>query len=158
MKQMTKFLLSFIIPFGAAIIGSFFTGDASSTWYLELQKVWFTPPGWVFSPVWITLYLLMGLALYLVWKEGWEIKCVKVGMTLFFIQLVLNALWSILFFGLQLPLYAFIDIILLWIAIIATIVPFYRVSERAAFLMVPYLLWITFAAILNFYIVYLNFW
>lgn len=156
MKQMTKFLLSFIIPFGAAILGSYFTSGAAVLWYAELQKVWFTPPGAVFTPVWITLYLLMGLALYLVWKEGWEIQCVKIGMIAFFIQLVLNALWPLLFFGLQQPLYAFICIIALWVAIIATIVPFYRVSERAAFLMIPYLLWITFAAILNFYIVYLN--
>ncbi|MBW3004887.1 tryptophan-rich sensory protein [Candidatus Woesearchaeota archaeon] len=156
MKQMTKFLLSMILPFIAASIGSYFTTASVSTWYAALQKPSFSPPNWIFTPVWIILYLMMGLALYLVWKEGWETKLVKTGMILFFIQLVLNALWSIVFFGFHTPFYGLICIIALWVAIAATTYMFYRVSEKATYLMIPYLLWVTFAAILNYYIYILN--
>jgi len=153
---MTKFILSMLIPFIAASIGSFFTASNVSTWYTTLQRPSFSPPNWIFTPVWILLYLMMGFALYLVWKQGWKSKQVKTGMILFFIQLALNALWSVLFFGMQSPLYGLICIIFLWAGILATIITFYRVNKNAAYLLIPYFLWVSFAAILNYYIYILN--
>ncbi len=147
-----KLIISIIIPFLASIIGSLFTTSSVSTWYVELIKPSFNPPSWVFGPVWTTLYLLMGISLYLVWTTKFDRK----AFTVFGIQLFLNALWSVLFFGLRNPLLAFIEIILLWIAIIATIILFYRINKKAAYLLIPYILWVSFAAILNLSLYLLN--
>nr|WP_284738471.1 TspO/MBR family protein [Methanoculleus sp. CWC-02] len=140
----------------AALIGSIFTTPAIPTWYAALAKPELNPPAWVFGPVWTVLYILMGIALYLVWSRGWGQKNVRVAMAIFGIQLVLNVLWSYLFFGLQAPYFAFLEIVLLWIAILMTIAAFYRVSVSAAVLLVPYLLWVSFAAYLNYGIYVLN--
>jgi len=137
----------------AGIIGSLFTVTSSGSWYETIIKPSFNPPGWVFGPVWLTLYTLMGISLYLVWRSG-NRDWIVFGV--FGLQLVLNALWSILFFGIQSPVYAFIEIIFLWAAIIASIVLFFRVSKTAAYLLIPYALWVSFAAFLNFTIWRLN--
>ena len=125
MKKIWKLIISILIPFLASAIGGFFTSTSVSTWYVSLIKPSFNPPSWVFGPVWTILYLLMGIALYLVWVDKSKNK--KPAFIAFGVQIFLNALWSVLFFGLQKPLFAFIEIIFLWIAIIVTIIYFYRI-------------------------------
>ena len=120
------------------------------TWYAQLNKPSFSPPNWVFGPVWTILYFLMGISLYLVWDKNRKIK-------IFFIQLALNFLWSLIFFGFHLPLIAFITIIALWIAIFMTIKSFHKISRLSALLLVPYILWVSFAALLNLFIILYNF-
>lgn len=154
MKKIWKLIISILIPFLASAIGGVFTSSSVSTWYVNVAKPSFNPPNWIFGPVWTLLYLLMGISLYLVWINKTKIK--KPAFTAFFIQLSLNALWSVLFFGLQNPLIAFVEIILLWISILITIIYFYRISKVSAYLLIPYILWVSFAAVLNFYIFYLN--
>jgi translocator protein len=140
----------------AGFIGSFFTVSSVSTWYITLNKPFFNPPSWLFGPVWISLYFLMGISLYLIWAQGIENKRSRVALYVFFAQLILNSLWSILFFGIRSPFLAFIEIMILWMAIILTIKNFYGISKAASYLLLPYVLWVSFAAILNFFIVYLN--
>lgn len=140
----------------AGVIGGFFTASSVNTWYVPLTKPSFNPPNWLFSPVWITLYVLMGIALFLVWRKGFQTEGVKSALLIFGVQLVLNALWSILFFGLKMPLLAFIEIIVLWGFILITMFKFKKVSKLAGYLLVPYLLWVSFAAVLNFFLWYLN--
>ncbi|MBN1376985.1 tryptophan-rich sensory protein [Candidatus Woesearchaeota archaeon] len=151
-----KLAVSIVICQLAGIIGSFFTVSSVNTWYIGLTKPSFNPPNWVFSPVWITLFFLMGISLYIVWDKGIKTKQSKKAVSIFGVQLVLNTLWSILFFGLKSPLYAFIEIIFLWAAILLSIIFFYRISRTASYLLIPYILWVSFAAFLNYFIVYLN--
>ncbi|MBU0980986.1 MAG: tryptophan-rich sensory protein [Nanoarchaeota archaeon] len=151
MHKALKLIISIIACQLAGIIGSVFTASSVSTWYATLNKPFFNPPSWLFGPVWTTLYLLMGISLYLLWE-----KRARTVITLFIIQLGLNTLWSICFFGLKNPLLAFVEILVLWGAIIITIFSSYKVSKAAAYLLIPYILWVTFAAILNFYIFWLN--
>jgi tryptophan-rich sensory protein len=153
-KSVSKLVYSVIICQVAGLVGGLFTSSSVSTWYAELNKPAFNPPSWVFSPVWITLYLLMGVSLYLVWVS--EKKESKAALYVFGVQLALNVIWSVIFFGLRAPFYAFIWIVILWAAILLMIVKFYRVSGWAAYLQLPYLLWVTFAAVLNFSLFYLN--
>lgn len=140
----------------AGLIGSFFTRPAISTWYAELIKPRFTPPDWVFGPVWISLYILMGIAAFLVWRRGFHHQVVKRALALFSVQLVLNALWSFLFFGLRSPLAGLIGISILGIAIIFTVRSFLKVSRTAGLLLIPYFLWVSFATGLNLSIWWLN--
>jgi len=152
MKKIWKLIISLLLPFLVSAVGGFFTSSSVSTWYVELQKPSFNPPNWVFGPVWTILYLLMGIALYLVWIKKYD----KKAFAAFGVQLFLNMMWSIFFFGMQMPLLAFIEIILLWTAILIAIVYFYRIRKLSAYLLIPYLLWVSFAAVLNFFIFYLN--
>ncbi len=132
------------------IAGGLFTAPAiSSGWYASLEKPFFSPPSWLFGPAWILLYALMGIALYLVWAN----KPVRI---LFFIHLVFNGIWSIIFFGLKNPFYAFLDIIILWILILVLIFKFFKIRKAAGYLFLPYLLWVSFAAVLNYYLWILN--
>jgi translocator protein len=140
----------------AGVIGSFFTMDAIPTWYAALTKPSFNPPNWVFGPVWTTLYILMGISLYLVWISKKKTDERRQGIIFFFVQLGLNTLWSILFFGLQSPFFAFIEIVILWFMILLTMISFYKVRKIAAYLLVPYILWVSFASILNLSIYFLN--
>jgi tryptophan-rich sensory protein len=119
-----------------------------SQWYPQLTKPGFTPPSWVFAPVWTTLYLLMAVAAWLLWRRRAR-PGAKAALTLFLVQLVLNALWSGLFFGLRNPLAGLIDLAALWLALSATIVLFARVRVLAAGLLIPYWAWVTFAGALN---------
>ncbi len=153
-RNIIKLISAIIICQLAGIIGSIFTAPATRTWYTTINKPSFNPPSWIFSPVWISLFVLMGISLYLVWIKKSKIK--KKAITIFGIQLGLNALWSILFFGLKSPLAAFIEIIILWIAILMTIVYFRKISKIAAYLLLPYILWVSFAAVLNFSIFWIN--
>ena len=133
----------------AGIIGSLFTASSVSGWYMGLVKPALNPPSWVFGPVWTTLYALMGIAAFLVWRRGLARREVKIALGVFLGQLVLNTLWSILFFGLQRIDLALIDIVFLWLGILATIITFAKLSKPAAWLLVPYLLWVSFATYLN---------
>ncbi len=140
----------------AGIIGSVFTISSIPTWYAELEKPFFAPPNWLFGPVWLALYTLMGVSLYLVWSRGIDNSSVRTALSFFGVQLVLNALWSVLFFGLRSPLLGLVEIVALWIAIVANIVLFYRISRAAALLLIPYIAWVTIAAALNGFIWSLN--
>ena len=150
-----KLVASVILCQIAGFLGSLFTTPAIPTWYATLKKPFFTPPNWIFSPVWISLFLLMGISLFFVWRRQGHPQFKK-ALVFFFVQLILNVLWSLAFFGLQLPLLGLIDIILLWIAILLTIQAFLRVSKFAGVLLVPYLLWVSFATLLNFALWILN--
>lgn len=145
-----KLIISIIICELAGVIGSIFTSSSVKTWYAtEVVKSAINPPSWLFAPVWTLLFLLMGIALYLVWQKN------KISKW-FWIQLLLNILWSVLFFGLRRPDLAFLEILVLWVAILKTIIDFKKVNKKAAWLLVPYLLWVSFASILNLTIVKLN--
>jgi benzodiazapine receptor len=144
-----KLVTSVILCQIAGFLGSLFTTPAISTWYATLRKPFFTPPNWIFSPVWISLFILMGISLFFVWRRQGHPQFKK-ALIFFFVQLILNVLWSLAFFGLRLPLLGFIDIILLWIAILLTIQNFLKVSKFAGVLLLPYLLWVSFATLLNF--------
>lgn len=133
------------------------TRESVTTWYPTLEKPSFNPPNWLFAPVWTALYIIMGIAGALVWDRiDTDEENVKKGLRFFFIQLVLNALWSFLFFWLKNPLIALIEIILLWLMIYETFVQFHKVNKTAAYLFIPYLLWVTFAMVLNGSIWWLN--
>jgi translocator protein len=148
-------LLPFVVVcFGAAGIGSLFTRASVNTWYLQLQRPEWTPPNWVFGPVWTCLYLMMAISAWLVWRASGA--SAGFALTLFAIQLVLNILWSILFFGMRKVGPAFGEILLLWMMIIATAVAFYPISLLAAWLLIPYIVWVVFASYLNFRIWQMN--
>ncbi|MEI6057516.1 MAG: TspO/MBR family protein [bacterium] len=140
----------------AGIVGTVFTTPSITTWYTTLTKPSFNPPSWVFGPVWTILFALMGIAAYLVWKKGWLHKNIKIALSVFIIQLILNTLWSIIFFGMHSPGTAFIEIIFLWLSIATMLALFYKISRPAAYLIIPYILWISFAAFLNYSIWILN--
>jgi tryptophan-rich sensory protein len=140
----------------AGIIGSWFTFQSVSTWYAALIKPDFSPPNWLFGPVWIALYFLMGLSLYLVWENRAKPKDKKVFFVFFGIQLILNVLWSFFFFGLKSPLLGLADILFLDVTVALAIVYSSRVSVYHAILLVPYLAWILFATVLNYMIFLLN--
>ena len=151
-----KLIISIAIPLAAGFIGSFFTSSSIPTWYTTINKPSFNPPNWVFGPVWTLLFILMGIALYLVWVKGWKKDEVKIGIYFFSAQMVLNLAWSFFFFYLHKPLYSFIEIIFLWLVILGTIITFYRINKKTLYLLLPYILWVTFAAVLNLMIVLLN--
>lgn len=156
MKKISKLIISIVVCQAVGFIGSFFTAPAITTWYAGINKPFFSPPNWLFAPVWILLYFLMGISAYLVWARISENKNAFRALVIFDIQLILNMFWSFLFFGLQSPLYGFIGIVLLWLAILLTIFKFYPISKKAAYLLVPYILWVSFATILNFAILIIN--
>ncbi len=143
-------MIAVVVCEGAGIIGSIFTFNSVKTWYPTLNKPFFNPPASIFGPVWTILYLMMGISLYLACNTK------RVSLKWFWIQLVLNSLWSIIFFGLKSPLLAFIEIIFVWLAIIMTIKSFWKPNRTAALLLIPYLCWVTFASVLNFAILFLN--
>jgi translocator protein len=151
-----KLFTSILLCQLAGAIGSVFTASSLENWYLLLEKPAFTPPSWVFFPAWVTLYTLMGISLYLVWEKGLQKQEVKTAMFIFGVQLGLNALWSFIFFGLRSPYYAFVEIILLWLAIFLTILKFRPISKIASYLLLPYILWVSFAMLLNYNIWILN--
>jgi translocator protein len=141
----------------AGVAGSFFTDTGTGSWYAdELIKPWFVPPDEVFPIAWTTIFILMGIALYLVLGEGTGRTDVQIAVFLFFCQLGLNILWSYLFFTLKSPLFGFIEIIILWIFILAVTVSFYRINKRAGYLFLPYLAWVSFATVLTGTIYLLN--
>jgi tryptophan-rich sensory protein len=153
--DLLKLVASVILCQIAGFLGSLFTTPAIPTWYKTLNKPFFTPPNWIFSPVWISLFILMGISLYFVWRRADHPKF-KMAFIFFFVQLILNILWSVVFFGLRSPLLGLIDIVLLWVAVLFTILNFLKVSKFAGVLLLPYLVWVSFATLLNFSFWFLN--
>lgn len=148
-------LLGFSIPLPllTGAVGSYFTISSIPTWYETLNKPFFSPPNYIFGPVWTALYILMGISLYLVLISK---KKKDLAVKVFMLQLFLNFLWSIIFFGLQNPALAFFEIVALWLSIVFTIKLFYPISKNAAYLLIPYILWVSFATVLNLSIFLLN--
>ena len=151
-----RLIISLALPQLAGIVGAFFTSPAIPGWYANLIKPSFSPPNWLFGPVWITLYILMGISVYLIWQKIKQNKKAVGTLWLFWTHLFFNAIWSIIFFGLQNPGLAFINIIIIWLMIVVLIIKFWRINRWAAYLLIPYLLWVSFASALNCFIWYLN--
>ncbi len=149
LKNFAFLMFWILLPLFAGFLGSIATYPNIPTWYAALNKPSFNPPNWIFGPVWTTLYILMGWAAYLISQKGWKNKEVKIALTIFIAQLALNILWSFIFFGQHLLLVAFIEIIILWLFILWTILKFYPLSKLAAWLLMPYILWVSFASFLN---------
>ncbi len=148
-------VVSIVVCFSAAAIGGIATTSSVGGWYAEIDKPTWNPPDWIFGPVWTLLYLMMAISAWLVWKNS-TLESSRFALGWFAFHLLLNVLWSVLFFGLQQPGWAVAEIIILWISIVITIALFYGHSKLAAGLLVPYLCWVTFAAVLNYSIWSLN--
>lgn len=163
-KDSLRLGISIAIPLMAGAIGSIFTSESVSTWFQTIEKPSFSPPNWFFGPVWTTLYVMMGISLFLVWRATTSTttftkdrRSRKISAFIAFgSQLILNVSWSFLFFGLRSPQFAFVEIIILLISIVVTIVIFSKISKLAAILMLPYAGWVTFASFLNLQIWLLN--
>jgi len=155
-SDILKVVFSILICQAAGFLGSLATTPSIATWYKTLAKPSFSPPNAVFGPVWITLYLMMSISLFLVWRQWGAAKGVRPALIIFFVQLALNTLWSVLFFGLHQPMWAFFEIVVLWLFILLTLILFWRLSRAAGLLLLPYLLWVSFASALNFAIWRLN--
>ncbi len=149
MKKAAGIVISIVACELAGIIGALFTTPAIPGWYAGLAKPFFNPPSGVFAPVWTALYALMGLAAWLVYDQGFKRPEVKKALTVFAIQLLLNILWSIVFFGAHQLFGAVVVIVLLWAMILWTILLFHEVAKTAAYLLIPYILWVSFAAVLT---------
>lgn len=156
MNNTGKFILAVAIPLLVGGTSGFFTVTGIESWYQTIQKPAWNPPNYIFGPVWTTLYALMGIALFLVWKSTGPQAIKKTAILLFAVQLVFNFFWSIIFFKLQQPGWAFLEMIGLWLFILLTILAFSKVDKIAAWLLVPYISWVSFAAILNYTIWKLN--
>jgi len=150
-----KLVIAIVVSELAGIIGSFFTVSAIPSWYTTLAKPALNPPSWVFGPVWTILYALMGISLFLIWNNKTATKK-STAYRFFFIQLILNTIWSIIFFYHHSLGGALVEIVFLWLAILATIITFAKISRPAAWLLVPYILWVSFAGYLNYSIWMLN--
>jgi len=146
------FLLVCQLP---GLIGSYFTVSSIPVWYAGLNKPWFNPPNFLFGPVWFMLYVMMGVSFFMIWNTAAEFQK-KTAVIIFSIQLVLNALWSIIFFGMKNPGLAFFEIVVLWLFILLSIITFHPLSKKASYILIPYLLWVSYASVLNFAIWRLN--
>jgi len=178
-NDLLKLLASIIICELAGAVGAIFTVSSIGSWYKYLDKPSFSPPNWVFGPVWTALFILMGISLYLVWSQKFIVKNeIKLEgkkapsklsqkflsgkwqkeniILIFATQLILNVLWSVIFFGSRSPSVAFFELLMLWFAILFTIINFYRVSKAASWLLLPYILWVSFAGVLNYFLWVLN--
>jgi len=153
--RVIKLLVSIILPLSLGAIAGMFTSQSVPEWYATLNKPSFNPPNWVFGPVWTILYILMGISLFLVWKQDIS-KDRNRAIFVFLIQLLLNFGWSFIFFYFHQIGLALVEIILLWLNIVIMLVLFYRIKPMAAYINIPYLLWVTFATLLNASFYFLN--
>lgn len=156
MKHLPKLIVSVVGCELVGLLGTPLTLSAIPAWYATLNKPFFAPPNWIFGPVWTLLYFLMGVAFYLIWKQGWQKKKVKTAGLFFLAQLALNFIWSPVFFGLRAPLPGLLIIMAMWALIVMTMKKFYPLSRLGFYLLLPYLLWVSFATLLNAAIVVLN--
>jgi tryptophan-rich sensory protein len=156
MRKIIRLSVSILIPLLIGFTSSFFTVTGVGSWYKTINLPSWNPPSWVFGPVWTTLYILMGISFYLIWISNADQRLKKIAVALFFIQLVLNFFWSFIFFNLHSPGLAFAEILILWAAIFFTIIVFAGISKKAAWLLVPYIGWVSFASVLNYTIWMLN--
>ena len=148
-SHIVSLVVAIAIPLVVGGLGGIATASSIPTWYQGHNKPAWNPPNWVFGPVWTLLYLLMGVASWLIWRRGWDNPQVQAALGLFGIQLLLNLFWSLIFFGLRSPGWALLEIVVLWGFMLATMVQFYRLESTAGLLLIPYQLWVTFAAALN---------
>lgn len=155
MKKPLLLISTIVICLAIGFISGLFTSDAVQGWYQDIAKPVFNPPNWLFAPVWTALYVLMGISLYLLWTSN-KSKTRNLAIKYFAIQLALNFFWSILFFGARLPGLALVEIIVLWIFILLTAIVSWKINKWASYLLWPYLVWVTFATVLNAAIVILN--
>lgn len=142
-------VIAFALPQVIGILAGVATARSTRDWYPSLTKPWYTPPSWLFGPAWLVLYLMMGYASWRVWNVGWASPGVSLALTVYGVHLLINGLWSILFFGLRRPDWALVEVVFLWLGVAASLLLFWRVDAVAGQLMIPYLGWVTFAAILN---------
>jgi benzodiazapine receptor len=152
MKDMTKnvkLICSVAVCILIGFLGSFATRGSVTTWYADLSRPSFTPPDWTFGVVWPILYVMMGISAFLIWNMGFDKTEVKVALGIFGLQLILNGLWTPIFFGLHLIGLALVEIIMMWAVILLTIIYFWKVSKPAALLLLPYIFWVSFAIVLN---------
>ena len=149
MNNAVKLVIAVATPLVVGGLSGAVTANGVATWYPSLAKPSFNPPAWIFGPVWTVLYVMMGVAAFLVWRQGLEAEGVRFALSIFVVQLALNGLWSILFFGLRSPGLAFAEILILWFAIGATVWAFWRVVPPAGALLLPYWAWVSFATALN---------
>jgi tryptophan-rich sensory protein len=156
MKPVVKLIISIAITLAVGAVSSLFTASSVAGWFATINKPSFNPPNWVFAPVWTTLYILMGIACWLVWKSNADGKIKTIAIGLYAVQLTLNFLWSFIFFYAHETGLALVEVMLLWLMIVLTIIWFSKISSLAALLMVPYICWVSFATVLNFYIWKLN--
>lgn len=156
MNNTVKLIICIVVPQLVGLTAGLATASSVGTWYVDLAKPAFNPPAWIFAPMWTALYLAMGIAAFLIWRLGTDVPGVSLALGAFAVQLGLNWIWSFLFFGMKSPLLGLIEILVLWVAIAVTMVLFFRLSKSAGTLLVPYLLWVSFAALLNFEIWRLN--
>lgn len=157
MNKYLKIAIFVATCIGVGYLSGMATQSSVTTWFPTLIKPSFNPPAWLFAPVWSLLYMMMGIAAGLVWSRiDFEREAVRKALTFFVIQLILNALWSILFFGLKNPMLALVEIVLLWLMIYETYVKFLKIDKIAGYLFIPYLLWVSFAMVLNASIWWLN--
>lgn len=154
MPNWLKLVISLLLPQLVGGTGALFTITSINSWYQTINKPFFNPPGWIFGPVWTTLYVMMGIACYLIWKSGHPQK--KLLLTLYFVQLGLNGLWSPVFFGMESPILGLVVIVPLLVSVFLCVKKFKLVSLWASGLMIPYLAWVSFATVLNFSIWWLN--
>ncbi len=156
-SNVLKFILAVALPVSVGAISGYFTSSNVDTWFPSVVKPSFNPPGWLFAPVWTTLYVMMGIALFLVWKDETATKAMKQkAIIVFMVQLMLNFFWSFIFFEQHEIGWAVVEIVLLWVMILITIFYFAAISKPATWLLVPYISWVSFATILNFAIWQLN--
>lgn len=151
-----KLVISILIPLIVGFTSAIATLGSITTFFNVLNKPSWAPPAWAFAPIWTILYTLMGIALFLVWRKGWDRKDVKIAIGVFAVQLILNFFWTIIFFGFKSLFGGFVEIIFLWIAILINIILFYRISKTAGLLLVPYIIWVTIASYLNYSVYILN--
>jgi translocator protein len=156
MKKLSKLVCSVSLCLLTGFVGSFSTMNSVTSWYADLSRPSSTPPNWTFGVVWPILYIMMGISFFMIWNRGLDKRKVKIVLGLFLLQLVLNGLWTPIFFGLHMIAFALIEIVLLWVAILLTILVFWRISKSATFFLFPYILWVSFAAVLNTALWYLN--
>lgn len=152
LKNIGKLIASIVICQGAGVVGAVFTVSSIQSWYNFLNKPSFGLPNWLFGPVWTILYFLMGVSLYWIWVK----KNTGNALKLFIFHLILNASWSVAFFGLHNILLSLINIIVLWILILIVMIKFYKIEKKASLILIPYLIWVSFATILNYNIWLLN--
>lgn len=151
-----RLLISLLFPQLAGWFGIPFTSSAIPTWYATLEKPFFNPPNWIFGPVWTLLYLMMGISIYLIWQKIDHNKNASRAITVFWIHLVFNASWSVVFFGLKNMALALLNIVILWVMILVLIFQFWKIDKRASYLLFPYLAWVSFATALNYALWMLN--
>ncbi len=156
MSNIVKGIIAIAIPLLIGATSGFFTVTGVDSWYQTINKPSWNPPNWIFGPVWTTLYVMMGIALFLVWKEDISTELKKIAIAFFIVQLILNFFWSFIFFNQQQPGWALVEIIVMWFFILLTIFAFAQVNKTAAWLLVPYISWVSFATILNYTIWQLN--